>query len=273
MLAKTKKRRQAIPVLAGPAVRQASGLERFVGRANISCTLAKTKKKEPGRPPWSVQAIPVSAGPAVRQVGWQGQHFVYARKDQKRSQGGCRGACKQDRSRQTNKQENKQSIEILEPADPRSFVALLPGRRKARPPTLRQPCDLSLSCFPSSLRLQDLGGGAVHSHGPAERRPCRAAAVFRAVLVDLVFGVVVGNDGRRPPELLLSQAQVAGPLINQPTNQAARRAQGGVCSSERVRVERVCLPCGRHVCSSERARVSGCAYHVAGMCAVLSGCA
>ena len=63
-----------------------------------------------------------------------------------------------------------------------------------------------------------------------------------------------------------------------------------VCSAERVRVSgcsyhlpgmcavlgargRVFLPIARHVCSAERARVSGCSYHLAGMCAVLSGCA
>ena len=30
---------------------------------------------------------------------------------------------------------------------------------------------------------------------------------------------------------------------------------------------RVYLPFGRHVCSAERAHLSGCAYHLAGMCA------
>ena len=37
--------------------------------------------------------------------------------------------------------------------------------------------------------------------------------------------------------------------------------------------ERVFLPFGRHVCSAERVRVSGCSYHLAGMCAEPSGCA
>ena len=37
--------------------------------------------------------------------------------------------------------------------------------------------------------------------------------------------------------------------------------------------ERVLLPFARHVCSAERVRVSGCSYHLAGMCAVLSVCA
>ena len=32
-------------------------------------------------------------------------------------------------------------------------------------------------------------------------------------------------------------------------------------------LERVFLPLGGHVCSSERVHLSGCAYHLAGMCA------
>ena len=36
--------------------------------------------------------------------------------------------------------------------------------------------------------------------------------------------------------------------------------------------EQVFLPFGRHVCRAERVHVSGCSYHLAGVCAVLNGC-
>ena len=95
--------------------------------------------------------------------------------------------------------------------------------------------------LPPRLRLQNLGGRRVQGHRPAERRLGRAAVVLGAVLVDLVFGVVVGNNGCRPPELRFSQARVARPRNDPAPGLALCRGQPATFDGLAVEVAPVLL--------------------------------
>ena len=97
----------------GRASSSESGVARFVGRADVSRMLAKTPKirSQGGRRGackqylcWQGQQF----GKRVSAVRWQGQHFVHARKDQKKGARAAELANKLEAGKQTNKQTNKQ---------------------------------------------------------------------------------------------------------------------------------------------------------------------